>query len=218
MGVFHLTSQNSILKLKLHDDIVYPKTIALRAFYGMYLIPNITHHNNKIAVGDQKIVITPGQYNLSTLNAQLPRGIVLTQNSVTHRVEIVSATETVDLGTIGELLGFENNTKLEPGIKHTAMNIPKFLAIETLNIHCNVAEGMITKSNGIGTHKQTGIIATFKPNSEFMEPIIYTPSPTLYFPVCHNRIDYIELMVTNEKEELVDFAGATTTAIIEINI
>ena len=92
MGVFHLTSQNSILKLRLHDDIVYPKTIALRAFYGMYLITNITHHSNTIAVGDQKIVITPGQYNLSTLNAQLPKDIVLTQNSVTHRVEIVSRT------------------------------------------------------------------------------------------------------------------------------
>ena len=193
MGVFHLTSESSILKLTLHDDIVYPKSVALRAFYSMYLIPNVTQHNNKISVGNEHIVVTPGQYNLSTLQAQLPKGTYLSQNSVTHRVEILSATETVDLGTMGELLGFENDTKLEAGIKHVATNIPKFLAIETLNVHCNVAEGMITKSSDglLGSHKQTGIVATFKPSSEFMEPIIYTPSSPIYFPVCRNRIDDI---------------------------
>jgi len=41
------------------------------------------------------------------------------------------------VGTVGKLLRFKNNTDLKPEVTHIGQFLPKFLSIETFNIHCN---------------------------------------------------------------------------------
>jgi hypothetical protein len=87
----------------------------------------------------------------------------------------------------------------------------KLFPIETVNIHCNIANGMITTN-----HKETDIISCFKISETFRQPISYEPTNIIYFPVQHRSIHKIILKVCDQDDNLIDFNGADITIILEI--
>ena len=218
MNVFHLSGTTPTLRINLHNEISnhnYDLKVGLIGFYSMYLLPNVTANNNSFIYNGETHHVPVGQYNASVLETTFPSDILLNENHVTHRMEVTPSTKELNLGTIGSLLGFKNNSKLQPAQTHVGQYLPKFLSIETFNIHCNLARGMIV-ADGDYKHKETNIIATFKPLTEFLEPIVYEPQYPLFFPIQESHIRSIEISVTNEKHEPISFGGAITSAILMI--
>ena len=100
-------------------------------------------------------------------------------------------------------------------LSNVVLNRPrKLYPIETINVHCNLANGMVICNENI--HKETNIISTFKINSQFKQPIIYEPKNFIYFPIQHRSLNKIEVKVCDENNNLIDFGEADITIILEI--
>lgn len=127
------------------------------------------------------IIIPPGQYTFDNLK------------KVVKNLKLNEVTNTFNLSN--EVL--DRPRKLYP--------------IETINIHCNLADGMIVEG-----HKESDIISTFKINSQFKQPIIHEPKNILYFPVQRSSLNKIEIKICDQDNDLIDFGGADITVILEI--
>lgn len=91
----------------------------------------------------------------------------------------------------------------------------KINPIETINIHCNLADGMIVCNNNM--HTETNIISTFKLTStEFKQIINYEPRNPIYFPLQHKSFNKIEIKICDQNDNLIDFGGVDITVVLEI--
>lgn len=184
--------------------------LALLSFYSTNLIPNVTDKNNKLYLGDAEHSIPTGQYDINSLKSYFfdTFKINLKEDEINNRITI-EENKTIDLkkeNNICKLLGYSDSTLRCP---------PKFIPIDTINIHCNLANGQIVSGETFH-HQETDIISTFKMNSYFRQPIIYESLRPVYFPVQHNQINFIEIKITDENNDLIDFDGAKITVILEI--
>ena len=64
--------------------------------------------------------------------------------------------------------------------------------------------------------KTSDIIATFRTNAEFKEPIIYEPTYPLFFPLQHLEFDYIKVDIANENGDIIDFGNSLVTVILKV--
>lgn len=117
--------------------------------------------------------------------------------------------------SIGKLLGFVENKILEKNKIHYADKIPKINPFETINIHCNLVDGIIIKHDEYN-HMETSIIASFKPNTSFGETIFYEPNYPLFFSINTDKLKNIVLEIRDENNELIDFDSSEITAILEM--
>lgn len=91
----------------------------------------------------------------------------------------------------------------------------KINPIETVNIHCNLANGMIVCNNNM--HTETNIISTFKLSAtEFKQLINYEPRNPIYFPLQHKSFNKIEIKICDQNDNLIDFGGVDITVVLEI--
>jgi hypothetical protein len=225
--VFKLSERKSILQKGLsHPIINNDLKVALIGFYTTYLTPNISNKNNKLPYEEngttKEMVIPPGQYDITTLekyiNSQPPfdsQNISIKGNDITNRVDIKSPFKLFFGGSsdIGKVLGF--NTVLVPNQDHTGSNVPKFHPFETIDIHCNLANGMSLKLDDY-KHRKSDIIASFRTNAEYKELIIYEPVYPLFFPLQHLEFDHIEVVVRDESGDVIDFGKSLVTVILKV--
>ena len=92
---------------------------------------------------------------------------------------------------------------------------PKYIPFDTINVFCNLADGMIVMKDD-HNHEETDLIATFRTRATFREPIIYEPADSQFLPVHNKKIKKVQLQIKNENGELIDFGGAPVTVILSI--
>lgn len=91
----------------------------------------------------------------------------------------------------------------------------KINPIETVNIHCNLANGMIVCNKNM--HAETNIISTFKLfHTQFKQVINYEPRNPIYFPIQHKSFNKIEIKICDQDDNLIDFGGVDITVVLEI--
>lgn len=225
--VFRLSGNSSNLLKRLSHTITNDNLkVALTGFYTSYLTPNISKFYNILHYeenGDIKELIIPiGQYSVSTLekyiNSQPPfntNNISIQGNDATNRINITSPFKLhLDKNSIGVVLGYD--TKVEPNVESTGAYVPKFHPFETINIHCNLAHGMYIKEDDY-RHKKSNIIASFRTNAEFKEPIIYEPAYPLFFSLQHLEFDMIYVDITDENGVPIDFGDSTVSVILQVS-
>lgn len=179
-------------------------SIGLVSFYSTHLIPNVTEKNNKLYYDQSILTIPTGQYDFYSLSQYIKKNVKIgmKMNKIKNMVEFNTANINIDKeNNICKLLGYNNKTP--------------FIPVETVNVHCNLANGFVTKGGPL-LHEETDIISTFKLSTPFRESIIYEPKNILYFPVQHNQIINIDIKITDENRELIDFGGANITVILHL--
>ena len=150
-------------------------------------------------------MIPSGQYDLTNLKNYFEEKHKLTLKIDEIANKFIFEGGQIDFqkpNNICELLGYPNS-------------FPKLNTVDSINVHCNLVSGQII-CEGYSYEQETNIISSFKPNSYFKEPIIHYPSNPIYFPVLHSQIHYIEIKITDENDELIDFGGAPIEIILEI--
>lgn len=205
--IIKITGDQSELKHKfqynfLNDDF----HIALRSFYTTNLIPNVTSKNNLFYYGDSQIAIPSGQFDFFDLESFIRTHckVSLKLDKIRNKVSFESEKpiDSKRKKNICKLLGYPDS-------------YPNFNPVDTINVHCNLANGQVI-SGGEFSHQETDIISTFKMKAYFREPIIYECSNPIYFPVQHNKISDIDIKITDENNDLINFNGAKITIILEI--
>lgn len=224
--ILKLSGRSSILEKRLTTALTGYSTVACVGFYTTHLTPNITIENNKLYFkndGTNHVLsIPPGQYNIEDLEKYIQShapfnssNISIQPNRIVNRIEIKSAFrlrfEAED--SIGLLLGFRGQV-VNPNKVTIGKYTPKFNPFETIDIHFNCASGMLLKENE-DYHKETNIIASFKPHLKYETPIIYQPSYPLFVPLCP-QIHRLSIRVSDEYDNLIDFNGAEITVILEL--
>lgn len=202
--IIKLTGNHSILKHHFQHNFLNENFhVTLLSFYSTNLIPNVTDKNNIFYFGANQILIPKGYYDIFDIETFIKNNcqITLRVNEIKNQVYFENNSDKPinyeRKNNICKLLGYPNS-------------YPNFLPVDTINVHCNLANGQSVIDG------ETDIITTFKMNAHFREPIIYESLKPIYFPVQHNKIKDIEVKITNERNELIDFGGAKITIILEI--
>ena len=107
-------------------------------------------------------------------------------------------------GTIGKLLGFDNQDFFEAG-EYVSEHTADIIKVNSLNIDCNIAEGSYL--NGQPVH----IIHQFFPSVAPGFKIIESPQNIIYFPVTVKVIDNIIVNILDQNGDSVNFRGETIT-------
>lgn len=209
--------------------------VRLVGFYSRFLTPNVTTKNNRLhyeknvsglTESVQHVMTTmfipPGQYTLEDSENFIQSqehfnatNITIDQNRKLSRVVIKSDFKHYfdQEESIGSVIGFKDQI-VEPKTKTLARDLPKIIPIEMIKIHFNLADGMFEKY-GHHFHRETNVIASVMIDAEFGGPIIYEPRCPVFVPV-FDKIQNIRIEITDEEDNLIDFNGAITTVVLEM--
>lgn len=205
--IIKLTGNTSILnhhfKLGIANTDFH---LALRSFVSTNFIPNVTEKNNKFYFKGVEHTIPTGQYDLKALKNYFKKNheLTLKEDDVGNKLlfEGIHQIDVQKENNICQLLGYP-------------YSYPKINPVDSINVHCNLVSGQVV-SEGYCYEQETDIISTFKMNTFFKQAIIYECSNPIYFPVHHNRINSIEIKITDENGDLINFGGAPITILLEI--
>lgn len=188
--------------------------IGLTNFETFNAIPNIDQKNNKIYYGDANdyIEIPSGSYEINDLNAFLQNvfdkmqiKFNLRANHNTLQSEINCSVDIIfKKGTIGKILGFQNQT-IKGGTNKLSEFPAEIIKVNTLCIDCSIAEGSYL--NGRPVH----IIHQFFPDCPPGFKIIESPKNIIFFPVTVKIIDKITVKILDQNLDLVNFRKETIT-------
>lgn len=202
--------------IELSQDKNY--ALGLVEFLTFNSIPNIDSHNNKFYVGDTKITIPAGSYEIEDIDKHLQEqlsesgiSLSLKANNNTLRSEI-KCSKQIDFipeDSIGSLLGFTKRLLEADKTHHSDLPV-KILQINSLRIECNITTGAYI--NGQRAHT----IHEFFPAVEPGFKIIEIPTPVIYLPITVNSIDHIQLWVVDQNGRAVNFRGETITIRLHI--
>lgn len=172
-------------------------------------------------VGNKPTLIHHFEYNLPNDDFKIGFLGLYSTNMITNFVEKSDHLNqfTIPPGTynLDSLRTFKtSNYELAPEVKPNEVSKQKKInPIETINIHCNLANGMIVCNNNM--HTETNIISTFKLiSTEFKQIINYEPRNPIYFPLQHKSFSKIEIKICDQDDNLIDFGGVDITAVLEI--
>lgn len=172
-------------------------------------------------VGNKPTLIHNFEYNLPNDNFKIGFLGLYSTNLITNFVEKNDSISNIEIHA-----GFYNLTSLK-NLKNSNYETmsemtsdekaksKKINPIETVNIHCNLADGMIVYNNNM--HTETNIISTFKLiSTEFKQIINYEPRNPIYFPIQHKSFGKIEIKICDQDNNLIDFGGVDITIVLEI--
>lgn len=193
-------------------------SLGLIEFLTFNSIPNITRENNLIVVGTQRIFLPTGSYEIEDIEKYLKEKLAgyninfsLKPNNNTLQSEI-KCSEPIDLtqiNSIGRLLGF--NQQIYPAnIKHLSERPVSILKVNSVRIDCNITTGAYLND------KKSHTIHEFFPSVPPGYKIIEIPSQVIYLPLTVNSIDHIQLRITDQDGDLIDFRGEVITIRLHI--
>lgn len=189
--------------------------ITFETYYSIYNVRN----NQFVVLGAQKFKIPDGNYEVSDLNQFINEKInqstgaytfKLVANSVTHTTQL-SSNVTVELSDqLSKILGFGKKVNFDRNITHTSTHSIDILPLSLIQIEVNIINGAYF--NNFRTH----IIHSFFPSVPPGFRINEVPANLIYHPIKDTAIDNIKVRVTDQKGELIDFAGEEITIRLHI--
>ena len=176
-------------------------------------IPNIDNHNNRIVVGSQNITLPTGSYEISDIEDYIKKA--LTANGVSFTLKpnnntlksIIQSNQTVDLrveNSIHKILGFPKEL-LEANVIHTSSSNVQILKINTLRVECNITTGAYINNKSVHT------IHEFFPVVPPGYRIVEIPKSVIYLPVNVQSINYLQLKIVDQDNDVVNFRNETIT-------
>lgn len=197
--------------------------LALTGLAAWNSIPNVTENNNLFYFSDGQVIEIPvGSYEIDDiwnyLRLQLKsyhvrnpvpesmRGelgdeaIIIRGNHQTLRSEVICR-YVIDFSkpkNIGSLLGFKNII-LKPFKLYQSNDLVDIMQVEAIKVQCNIISGSYT--NGQADHT----LYEFYPSVSPGYRIIEIPRNAIYLPVNTRFIDYIELRICDQDNNLIDF-------------
>lgn len=184
------------------DDGLY--TITVRTTFGFHgfdfvTIPTGSYEFDEIAAAFQEKF------------ASIGISLKISSNKNTLKSELTSD-RSIDLSkahSVGATLGFKSQV-LEPNVTHTSDSVIKITSVNTIRIDCNIANGAYL--NNMPTHT----IHSFYPSVQTGYKIVEVPRNIIYFPVFAGNISQLDVKVTNQENNLIDFRGEVITLRIHI--
>lgn len=229
-----IDSSSSTLRSTLFPAITLEKDrnweAALLDFTTYNSIPNITENvNNMLHYYTGKndkgqfspmlgVKLQTGSYEIDDINDELRRqlgdeNIELKANNNLLRVELKSKFF-IDFSqphSIGSLIGFPISSGiLLPNRSYVGRDVANIIKVNTINITCNIIQG--SYKDGRNEH----IIHTFYPTVPPGFKIIEKPHNLTYLPLSVINISDIELNVTDQDGNLVDFRGEVISVRLHI--
>lgn len=220
-----LCGKTSTLKSYLFPPLKLSKSrnweAALLDFTTYNSIPNIIQGvNNKFhyrsGTDDKTVELDTGSYEIDDIGRVLQEklgsgNISLKANNNLLKCEMISKFE-VDFSkdsTVGSLLGF-GKKKYQANTSHMSDNTVNIVKVEVINITCNIVQGAF--KNGHDGH----ILHSFYPTVAPGFKIVEKPHNLIYLPLNVSLLSDIELSVTDQDGDIIDFRGEVITARIHI--
>ncbi len=217
-----LSGQSSVLEaqyfppLELSSNKNY--VLGLIEFLTFYSIPNVDESNNKFYVGEQKITLPTGSYEIEDIEKFLKEKLAESgttfelkpnNNTLCSVIKCSKIVNFIPKNSIGPLLGFTTR-KLKADIEHTSDLPVRILKVNSLRIECNITTGAYINGESVHTIHQ------FFPAVPPGYKIIEAPAHVIYLPVSVNTIDYIQLRILDQDGDIVNFRGETITIRLHI--
>jgi len=194
--------------------------LGLVEFLGFNSIPNIDIEKNKFYIGNHKITIPTGTYEITYIERYIQEilkekkidiELSIKPNDSTLHSEITSTAD-IDFrpsDSIGKLLGFEPRI-LKADTKHISDSPVRIIKINSIRIECNITAGAYINNKKVHT------IHEFFPAAEPGFKIIEVPSHVIYLPVSVKTIDNLQLRIVDQDGDLVNFRGEVITIRVHI--
>lgn len=183
-------------------------------------IPNIDVTNNNIKIGNDDITLPIGSYELEDIEEYIKKSLKekdtkfsLKANNNTLK-SILESNKPVDLrvkNSIHKVLGF-SNILLEPNQIHTSSLNVKILKVNTLRIECNITTGAYINNKSVHT------IHEFFPSVPPGYRITEAPRTVIYLPVNIQTIDFLQLKIVDQDNELINFRNEIITIRLHLKI
>lgn len=225
-----LSNQNSSLNADFFPPIDINDggdwELGLVDFETFHVIPNIDSTNNKFYYNENEVITIPqGSYELEAINTYLQNKIskeptekaadVITlranMNTLKSEVKCKYSIDFSKDNTIGSLLGFSSNRKLDqPDVWYESDSMVNIIRINIVRIECSITSGAYT--NGKLSH----VIHEFFPQVPPGYKISESPTNVIYLPVIARLIDHINIRVVDQNNRLIDFGSEEVTVRVHL--
>jgi hypothetical protein len=221
---FTLSGNSSILEANyfppIQLDLNKTYVLGLIQLSTFNSIPNIDVTNNNIKVGKDEITLPVGSYELEDIEDFIKKSLIdketkfsLKANNNTLK-SIIQSNKTVDLqvkNSIHRVLGF-SNILLEPNKFHTSSLNVKILKVNTIRVECNITTGAYINNKSVHT------IHEFFPSVPPGYRIVEAPKTVIYLPINVQAIDFIQLKIVDQDNELINFRNETITIRLHLKV
>jgi hypothetical protein len=183
-----------------------------------YLVNN---YNNVLNLSIGSYTLTNGNYNASTfitmLLAKLPVGFTLTINSTSGIFTLSYSSNFTIYGssTCYKLLGLIKSTSYTSTSNTLVMPYPcNFLGINRLKI-----KSMVLKTNNIDTNSggHSDLLTTIPVSNASDGLIVYTNQMNLKNLFDNTNVDYIDITITDENDNIIDFNNIDVYITLQID-
>ena len=211
-----LSGRSSILKSNYFPPIELPRDrqyyIGLVEIFTYNSIPNISRGQNRLyytknSSEQQFIEIPTGSYEIVDINKYLTAqlntkdvtfDLKVNKNTLRCKISSSASIHFTKPDSIGSILGFERKI-LKSSVNHTGDFPVNIINHNVFRISCNIATGSYI--NGEKSH----IIHEFYPKVAPGYKLSEIPTPIIYLPINTSLIDFIELKIIDQNNQLIDF-------------
>lgn len=223
-----VTGNSSLLTAYFHPeidlDIRFDYSCCLLNFYSYNSIPNVHEKNNKFyystgeTPGFEVITIPVGSYEVNEIVNFLTTAfklkninfcMVANSNTMKCKIESDAFIDFTRDDCIGPLFGFDKRI-LKRNQPHKSDKIINIQNINSIRIDCDLVTGSF--HNGNSTHT----IYEFSPTVAAGYKINEQPKHLIYLPVVRRRVNTLNISITDQNGDLIDFRGEQITCRIHI--
>jgi hypothetical protein len=206
--------------LRDEPDIIY-STIGISSAQIPVSYFTINEYNNILSTGLGDITITRGNYNASTLRAELTTrlvavgitGMVVTINSSTGKLIFTSSIPFTFLSSSAlDILGFDNLTYTSVANVINAPYLLNLLGIQQLRINSSALSCSNSNSTQMGESNLIGVVQSTAPPFGM---ILYA-NQTSYSVLRSKNISLIDIQVLDENSNYVDFNNIDWTITLQL--
>ena len=154
-----LNGNKSVLEASYFPPIDLPAdkrfAVGLIHLFTFNSIPNIDIDNNEFQVGNQKIIIPTGSYEIGDIEAFLKSkniNIIIESNNITLKCTI-TCDQDINFdsdSSVGKLLGFFRRT-LKANISHESDNIVSIMKVNSIRVECNITTNSYINNSKVHT-------------------------------------------------------------------
>lgn len=208
------------------DAPVRAKRIIVESVQIPYTWYPINSTNNTFNVNDStdgpiNVVITPGNYTITTLITALLAGLnggtagyTMTQHSSTFKLTLTCVRNFIVEadGTLNTVLGYSTAADTANALSHTAINIPNLQFDDYILVNSNLTvDGSMYQANG----EQHGVLLKVPVVSNWGTTLFYSNNDNIVYDV-NELISNIHLSLTFRDTTLVDLNGGNWSITLKI--
>lgn len=208
--------------LRDEPDIIY-STIGISSAQIPVSYFTVNEYNNNLATGLGNITMTRGNYNASSLRAELQTrllavgitGMVVTINSSTGRLVFTASIPFTFLPSIAmDILGFTNESISSVGNIINAPFLLNLLGIQQLRINSSALSCNNSNSTQMGESNLIGVVQSTAPPFGM---ILYA-NQTSYSVLRNKNISLIDIQIFDEDSNFIDFNNIDWTITLQLTI